>query len=329
VAPLIARYLIKDPTSVNLIYLYGLMLLANLIPETSTGILQVGGHFRSQALINLLQSFITCAVLAWAFIVHGGLWQVLLAYFLGKIIYGAGMTFYAFYQTGKMLGRDWWKTSFKYLPESKGFWKFAISTNLSGTINLFTRDSEELWLAYFLNTTAAGYYKIAKAVMNLMLMPITPFISTTYPELTQTIARRAWDQLRNLLKRLTWMTFIWNGLVIVILTACGGWLIPLVYGAEYGPAYPAALILLAGYGVANILYWNRNLLLSLGHQNYALGVIAITGALKIGLSFYLVPRYGYLAQAALLSAFLAISVLVITWRGLRLVKQQSVLPDVQ
>jgi O-antigen/teichoic acid export membrane protein len=181
-------------------------------------------------------------------------------------------------------------------------------------------------LAFFLNPTAVGYYKTAKAVMNLMLLPITPFISTTYPELNKTIAQKAWGQLRSLLKRLTWMTLLWNSFIIIVLAIFGAWLIPLVYGAEFGPSYPAALILLFGFGVANILYWNRNLLLSLGHPNFALGVIAIVGALKIGLSFLLVPRYGYLMQAALLSAFLAVSVLAITWRGLVLVKQQSALP---
>ncbi len=325
-APLAAVYIAKDPASTGLIDFYGLMLVANLIPETSTGILQVGRHFRSQAAINLLQSVVTCAVLVWAFVVHGSIWLVLLAYFLGKVLYGAGMTFYAFYQVGKMLGRDWWKVSLKNLPEGQGFWKFAVSTNLSATINLFTRDSEELWVSFFLNTQAVGYYKTAKAVMNLILMPINPFINTTYPELTQAIAQRAWERLRSLLKRLTLISAAWNGLVVLALALFGAWLIPFAYGPAFSPSYPATMILLVGFGIANLLYWNRVLLLSLGRPNFALGVIAVAGAIKIGLSFLLVPRYGYLMQAALLSAFLAVSVLLITWRGLALVKRQSAQP---
>ena len=322
-APWAAGYFAKDPTSVPLFRFYGLMLVANLIPETSTGILQVGRHFRSQAAINLLQSLVTCAALAWAFISHGTIWMVLFAYFLGKVLYGIGMTGYAFYQVGKMLGADWWKVSFKYLPEGKGFWKFAISTNLSGTINLFARDSEELWVGHFLDTKAVGYYKVAKAVMNLILMPINPFINTTFPEIAQTIARRAWNQLRNLLRRLTWLSLVWNGLVVIGLAIFGAWLIPFAYGAAYAPSYPATMILLIGFGIANILYWNRNLILSLGHPNYALGVTAVAGLVKIILTYLLVPRFGYLMQAALLSAFLAVSVGLITLRGLSLVNHQA------
>lgn len=322
-APVIAIYFIRDPSSTRLIEFYGLMLVANLIPETSTGILQVGGHYRSQAFLNLLQSVLTCMVLVWAFLVHGGLSMVLLAYFIGKVVLGAGMTGYAFYQAGKMLGPGWIKVPFKYLPEGRSFWKFAVSTNLSQTINLFARDSEETWVALLLNTTAAGYYKTAKAVMNILLMPINPFISTTYPELAKTIATRAWDQLKQLLRRLTWISFLWNAVALVVLAAFGAWLIPTVYGQEFGPAYPATMILLFGFGMANVLFWNRTLLLSLGEPNYALAVIAIAGALKICLSFLLVPRFGYLMQAGLLSAYLGISVLLIAWRGLSRVRKQQ------
>ena len=39
-----------------LFLLYGVSILANITTETATGVLQVTGHFRSQALINLAQS---------------------------------------------------------------------------------------------------------------------------------------------------------------------------------------------------------------------------------------------------------------------------------
>lgn len=52
-APLAARYIIKDSTTAPLIVLYGLALLANFVTETSTGFLQVSGHFRSQGVVKL------------------------------------------------------------------------------------------------------------------------------------------------------------------------------------------------------------------------------------------------------------------------------------
>jgi len=102
----------------------------------------------------------------------------------------------------------------------------------------------------------------------------------------------------------------------------GHWLIS-IYGADFAPSYPAVLILLVGYGLANTLYWNRNLLLSLGLPNYPLKVITVLGVLKIVLTFLLVPLFGYLVEAALLSAFQAISVTLLAWRGLREVRAQE------
>jgi hypothetical protein len=80
--------------------------------------------------------------------------------------------------------------------------------------------------------------------------------------------------------------------------------------------HPALPILLLGYGLANTLYWNRNLLLSFNQPNYPLKVTAILGFVIIVLTFLLVPFFGYLAEAALLSAFQAISVSMLDWRGL-------------
>jgi hypothetical protein len=40
------------------------------------------------------------------------------------------------------------------------------------------------------------------------------------------------------------------------------------------------------------------------------------GLVKILLSFWLVPLYGYLAQAALLTGFFVLSISIIVWRGL-------------
>jgi hypothetical protein len=71
-----------------------------------------------------------------------------------------------------------------------GTGRFAINTNFSGTINLLARDSEVTWVGYFFNPVVAGYFKTAQAIVTLVVMPINPFISTTYPEITRAFASR-------------------------------------------------------------------------------------------------------------------------------------------
>jgi O-antigen/teichoic acid export membrane protein len=88
-------------------------------------------------------------------------------------------------------------------------------------------------------------------------------------------------------------------------------------------------ILLPGFAAQGIFFWNRPLLLSLGKPNLPLTVNAVLGAVKIGLMFLLVPIYGYLVQAGLLSGYFLIAAVIIVWEGLREIRrQQSLFPQV-
>jgi len=330
-APFAARYIAKDLTTAPLFTYYALALLTNFVAETSTAVLQVGDHFHSQAIINFLQSFLTVALIAYAFIVHGNIWLVLTAYLLGKSLNGLALAGVALRRAGQMLGPGWWRvTTNGLLPPRREFWGFALSSNLSATVSMLIRDNEVVWVSYFLSPLEAGYYKLALAVINLMVMPITPFINTTFPEIARAVAQKAWLRLRDLLKKMTIISGAWTGMVALALVVAGNWLITTFYGKEYGPATPAALILLIGYGIANALYWNRTLLLSLGLPNFPLKAITFTGAAKLILGFFLVPRYGYLAEAALLSGFFLVSIGLIAARGLLEIRnQQSAISNLQ
>lgn len=322
-APLAARHIIKDETTTLLIVIYGLALLANFAAESSTGLLQVGGHFRSQAAIGLVQSLLTAGLIVYAYLIHGTIWLVLGAYLLGKSINGLALVGFALWRARQMFGPGWMRASFKLLPGRREFWGFAVSTNLSGTITMMTRDNEEVWISLLLSPLQVGYYKVAKAVINLVVLPITPFISTTYPETTRAVAEKAWQRLRDLLGRLTLIATAWTGVVTVGLIIFGHWLITRFYGVDFAPSFPAMLILLVGFGFANIFYWNRNLLLSLGMPNDPLKVMAVAGLVKITLSFLLVPRFGYLMETVLMSAFFVVSIGLIVLRGIREVRHRA------
>lgn len=316
-APLAAEVILKDAALAPLISFYALAMLANFAVESSTGFLQTTDRFRSQALIGFLQSLLTAGIIIYAYLTKGDIWLVMGAYLAGKTFNGLGLAAYAFWRAPQVLGAGWWRASFRLLPPSREFWRFAWSTNFSGTVTMVTRDSESVWISLLLSPTAAGYYKAAKAVINLVTLPINPFITATYPAINRAIAERAWKRLRHLLRRLTILSALWTGAAALGLTLFGHWLITTFYGPDFAPAYPALLILLVGYGFANIFYWNRNLLLSFGLPDYPLKATAFAGAAKLLLTFLLVPRFGYLMEAALLSAFFVVSIGFIVWRGVK------------
>ncbi len=314
--PWAALTLGKDIDLAPLFALYGLILLTNLVAESSTGVLQTLRRFNWIARVNMLQSLATASLIGLAFLTGSGILEIVAAFVVGKTINGLGLAFLALRELRKILGAGWWRVSLTELPEKRGLLTLMLNTNLNGTVNLLTRDNIPLYLAALLSTTEVGYFKLALSLINLVLLPLDPFIWPTYAEITQTIARKAWDSTRLLLRRVSLITVAVVAIVGGGLALTGWFLLPLLYGPDAAPAYPALLILLVGYGFASVFQWNRPLMLALGKPSYPLIVSFLVGLVELALIFSLVPRFGYLSLAAILSGYFVISIGIIVWRGL-------------
>jgi len=72
-APFGAQYLAKDPATTALFRIYGLIILANLIAESSTGLLQILDRFRHLSALGIIQSVVTLALIGVVYFVQGGL----------------------------------------------------------------------------------------------------------------------------------------------------------------------------------------------------------------------------------------------------------------
>ncbi len=322
-----ANFFAKDVSITPLIPFYGLMLLANLVYETSTGVLQAHKRFDRIAMLNGIQSAITLALIIAAFALKRGIFEVLVAYLAGKAFAGISITFLAFRQMDQSQGHGWWRASIRQVTEWRGILGFAVNTNLNGTVNLITRDNIPLYLPALspagLADTYTGYYKLGLSLINFVILPIDPFIWPTYAEITRTIAQRQWQTTRRLLRRVSTIAGAWTLSAAAAIALFGWWLIPAVLGPNTGPVYPLTLILLIGYGTANILNWNRPLLLAFGKPWYPLLIAIGVGAIEVLLVLLLVPTGGYLAMAAIFSGYLIVSIGITTWRGWLEIQRQE------
>jgi O-antigen/teichoic acid export membrane protein len=313
----------KNIQTAPLFLFYGLILLTNLVAESSTGVLQARRRFNWIARINIIQSLATAGLIFYAYLSQRGIYWIVLAYVVGKSINGIGLGLMAFWELNKTLTANWWKVSLKFLPERRSMFKFILNTNLNGTVNLFTRDNIPLYLAGLLSTTQVGYYKLAQSLINLILLPLDPLIWPTYAEISKTVAQKQWDATRQLLKRVSIITGTAVSIIGGFLALTGWFILPLLYGEQARPAYPVLLILLIGYGFASIFQWNRPLWLALGKPGFPVLISLIFGLVELGLIFTLVPTLGYLALAGILSGYFVISIGVIVWRGFAEINRQS------
>jgi O-antigen/teichoic acid export membrane protein len=322
-APWAAVTFAKDPATAPLFPLYGLFLLANVVYETSVGTLQTLNRFGRVARANFFQSITTFLLVIAAAVLSLSVLGVLLAYLAGKTIAGLLITISALREARRELGTGWLRAPLNRVSGWRSIGRFMLSTNLNGTVNLLARDNIPIYIGYLLSTTEVGYFKFALTLINLVKLPIEPFIWPTYAEITRTIAQKQWALTRRLLRQVSSIAGIWTLLTGGGLIALGWWLIPLVFGADYAPSYPAVVILMLGYACANILNWNRPLLLALGRPRIPLVVGATAGAIELILFFSLVPHTNYLVASAIFSGYLAISVLWMVWRGLRLLPNET------
>jgi O-antigen/teichoic acid export membrane protein len=299
----------KDASFAGMFALYGLIVLGNVIYESATGLLQIFDRFRSISILQAAQSVVTLLLIALAFFAPDPLLAVVGAYMSGKLITGIGIALLAFREAARQWGGGWWRAPLGLLREQRReLFRFAFSTNISATINLVNKDSEKLWVGALLGVTAAGYYKQALALANLVLIPVSPLPQATYPELAREVARKAWDNVRYVLKQGSRLAALYTGAASIFLIVLGRPLIALLYGEEFLPSYPALIVLLVGLLVANTFYWNRTALLSLNLPGFPTKVNLLAAAIKIALTLLLVPRLGYVASAGLLSGYYFLSI---------------------
>lgn len=308
----------KTPGTAVMFIVFAIGLLANFNAETSIGILQVTGKIRYQGTINLIQSIVSITIVVSAFFWGNALLLVLLAYLVGKIILGLGLFLSAQNQLRGVLERGWWKTPLSSLAEARNVIRFAVSSNISATIIKIFRESEPLWVGYFLSTGAVGYYKVAYALVSFLSVPADPLIAATYPEINRLIVQKAWPALRSFLRKVTTIAFVINVAAALGFVFLGRFVLLIYTGhEEFAAAYPTMLALFVGLAFNYTLFWNRPLLLAFGLPDFPIWATLAAGLVKVALAFWLVPKFGILAAGALLSYYYIASVGIMALRGVK------------
>ena len=328
-SPLGARIFAHAPNLTGLFMFYGLSVLANLMYESGSGLLQFFDQFRMIAIISVGQSVLTLLLIVGAFLMRAGLDMVVFAYLVGKIALAVSISVAALWQARVVWGPGWWRVPLSVLADRRSdMVRFAINTNLSGTLKLITRDSEMLWLGAFSTPVQVGYYKIAKAITNLLMMPVSPLITTTYREVAREVAGERWRNVRYLLRSGSILSATWTLPLSLGLVIFGQWVVA-IYGLEFLPtSYTNLLLLLIGVIVVNIFYWNRSVLLPLGMPEYPTKVLFIGAIFKIIGTILFIPRWGANGMAVLLTGFFLFTTSVLVWKTLHEIRNAELTPAI-
>lgn len=302
-APLGVEYF-SDVSGVEALFvLYGTLVLINLSYDSSDGILQVFNRFDAKSVIDVCQSLLRLGLTVWVFYTGGGLMQIILAELGGRLVRSLAVVILALHTARREWGAAWWHTPISVLQsERRSLLTFAFSTNLSATVSLVAKDSEDLWVNAFLGNLSGGIYAAARNLIGLLQIPISPLPSTTYPELSRAVAQDNWQAVRGVLRRGSLLAALYSLPVAVLLILFGRQVISAYQGPDFLPAYVPLVVLTLGYTVVNLFYWSRAALLAFNRPIYPTLVNFAGMLLKIA-GVFAFAKYGAVGFAALLSGY--------------------------
>ena len=162
-------YLFSDIAGVESIFiLYGSLVLINVFFDSSDGMLQVFNRFDVKSIIDISQGVVRLGLTVLVFLTGGGLREMILAELAGRLLRSMAVTAFALYTAGRQWGAGWWRTPISVLStERRSLLTFAFSTNLSATVSLVSKDSEDLWVNAFLGNVTGGFYSLARTLIGL------------------------------------------------------------------------------------------------------------------------------------------------------------------
>jgi O-antigen/teichoic acid export membrane protein len=321
-APLGARWFVHNPEAAVLIRLYGVVVLAGLVSETSQGILQLYGRYARYSAASTFGAAASFGGIVAAAILGHGLIGVVAGLVAGALVTGSILGVSAFAEVRRRLGARWWTAR---LDALRARWRqvllFVSSTNVSATLSMIAKDGDVLWLGLFRSPTEAGLFRLAYSLAGLVFLPLGSLVQSIYPELARQAAHRQWDEFRRLARRATRLAATYVVPAAVVVGAISLPLIGFVYGREFVPAVPALLILLTGMGFANVFFWARPALLALHRPEYQTRVAFALVVIKLAGVFTLVPLTGYLGSAALAIAIYIPGAAILVWKVRRVVAE--------
>jgi O-antigen/teichoic acid export membrane protein len=285
--------------------LYGALVLINFVFHSSDGILKVFNRFDAKSLIDISQSIVRLLLTLLVFATGGGLFEIILAELAGRLVRSIAVIGLAFRTAKQKWGQDWWRTPISVLGEDRrSLLTFAFSTNLSATVSLVAKDSEDLWVNAILGNLAGGIYGLARTLNGLLQIPVSPLPSTTYPELSTAVAQNDWKSVNGILKRGSLLAALYSLPTTALLIVFGHQLIGLYSSnPDASQAYLPLVILLLGFSFVNVFYWNRAALLAFNRPVYPTIVNLIGMILKVLGIIFLAETYGVIAFAALLVGY--------------------------
>jgi O-antigen/teichoic acid export membrane protein len=314
-APVGAHWVARSGDASALIRAFAAIVLVNAASETAQGVLQVYGRYRTCSVAGSTGSVVALVGVGIA-LWHGlGMSGVIAARLGGELVTATILTTTTWAELHRRLGPRWWTARLGALAgERSSIMRFIVSTNASLTLSMLSKDGDILWVGLFRGPAEAGLFRLAHSVASLAFVPVGLLAPSIHPDAAGTAARLRWGEFRALLRRSTIVAAAYVLPAVSLIALLHGPLIRVLYGEQFEPAGLALVALTVGMGLGNIVVWGRVGLLAVGRADFLVKVHLVVIPLKLLAVVTLVPRFGFVAAAAIVAAVYAGAGAVCAWK---------------
>jgi O-antigen/teichoic acid export membrane protein len=279
-------------TPVVLLYTTSVVWMAS---ATATGVLRLVDRFDLIAIQDNAQAAVRLIGAAIAFFAGGGLIAFLVVWYVASMLSFVCRVYFAWrelYRHGYLQDFQW---NARVLTQGlPGIWRFCLTTNFNGTLQLAFTHIGTLSSGWFLGPSAAALYRVARQVATAIVKPTRLVMPALYPELA-----RLWAiGNTKALYRLVMQVALSGGALatgLLIVAAFGGsWALRTALGDAFAGAAPVMTWLV---GSAAIGIWALPLepfLISTGRATAAFVTRAAVTVLYLPCLFFGLEWYGLL-----------------------------------
>jgi len=276
---------------------------------TGVGLLRLFDRFRFLAAEQAISSFVRmigCAICA---VTHAPIQYFLLAWAAGtfaSFFYIAGIAIWDLKKRGLLEGFSILGPTSKDLP---GVWRFALSTNFSGTLEVGFTHVLTMAVGALLGPAQAAFWRIGKQVADGMAKPARLMVPALYPELAKMRASGGQQAMTKLAIQIALIGGAAAGVLLAVSLLAGRWILETVMGQAYGAAAGVMNWQVAAAAIGVMTLPLEPMLVSMRAAGAALMVRLIVVICYFAALVPLIERFGLTgAGAALVASALAMAI---------------------
>lgn len=265
-----------------------------LIAATPSGALRLFDQFRTLSAQLTLMPLARCvgALILWA--AGAGLGAFLVVWILSAVLHGLslwGLGIRALAQRNlipKLTGPASDRASREWLP-------FMIKTNLSSSIDLIHNNVPLLIVGAVLGPAAAGLFKIAFNLANLLAQPVNMLNQAMFPELSKTNAAQGRSQMVSVAVKSVGVALAIAAPIVIVFFIFRRDLPVLVAGEAFAAAAPLVALMAAAQLVRISALGFESAILAQGRAGWALVSQALGALTNIGVLVFFLSQIGVIA----------------------------------